>query len=144
MWPYGVSVTQWDSRQCMILRKPIHFVSDPLISFISLNNILAISTLILWRILVDMINPRSSSLHDMIYFNPLMWFEPTFLQLPHHIARGLDYQVNSMFKSVLVENDILMWLLTDWRLCSQMRWQPVRCQIWIFLLTKMDISTEIS
>ena len=34
----------------------------------------------------------------------------------------------------------LTWLLIGWRLW----WQPNRCQVWTFLLTKIDFSVEIS
>ena len=46
----------------------------------------------------------------------------------------------SMLNSMLVDKDFLTWLLIGWRLCCQ----PIRCQVWKFLLTNMDFNMEIS
>ena len=41
-------------------------------------------------------------------------------------SRGLDYQVKTMLKSMLVNNDFLTWFLIGWWLCCQ----PISCQVW--------------
>ena len=51
-----------------------------------------------------------------------------------------SYSVKSMLNSLLVNKDFLTWLLIGWRLCCQ----PIRCQVWKYLLTNMDFNLEIS
>ena len=48
--------------------------------------------------------------------------------------------VKSMLNYVLVTKDFLTWLLVGWRLGSQ----PIRCQVWKYLLTNMDFNMVFS
>ena len=47
------------------------------------------------------------------------------------ISRGLHYNEKSMLKSMLVNDDLLTWLLIGGQLCCQ----AIRSQVWKFLLT---------
>ena len=70
-------------------------------------------------------------------WNPSAW--TTRNRLSHMInASATDdpaTQVKSMLNSMLINKDLLTWLLISWRLC----YQPIRCQVWNSLSTNMDL-----
>ena len=51
---------------------------------------------------------------------------------------GLDRSVKSILIFMLFNKDFQSWLLIDWRLCRQ----PMRSQVWKYLLTNMDFTWD--
>ena len=62
----------------------------------------------------------------------------TVIHIMQHQGPGLLSEIH--VKSEFVNKNLLTWLLIGWLLW----YQPIRCQVWKYLLTNMDFNMEIS